>query len=137
MSVAQIFPHIRKALLEESSPRVEPAGVVLFRRDQPAFGLFLVRTGSVSLRLDGAGTKVIIDRTAGPGSIVGLPATLSQSRYSLTAVTLKKCHLAFIERETLLATLRKNTELCLELLGALGEEVISMREVLCRGSAKT
>jgi CRP-like cAMP-binding protein len=83
------------------------------------------------LRLDGAGTDAIMDLKAGPGSIVGLPATLAGSRYSLTAVTLEPCHLAFIEREKLMATLREDTEVCMELLGALGEEVISMREVLC------
>jgi CRP-like cAMP-binding protein len=131
MRVAPIFPHIQEALLRESRPRMEPEGIVLFRRDEPAFGIFLVRSGSISLRLDGAGTDAIMDLKAGPGSIVGLPATLAGSRYSLTAVTLEPCHLAFIEREKLMATLREDTEVCMELLGALGEEVISMREVLC------
>jgi CRP-like cAMP-binding protein len=130
MRVAPAFPHIQESLLQESSPRVEPAGVVLFRRDQPAFGIFLVRTGSVSLHFD-CTCKAALDSTAGPGSILGLPATLSGSAYSLTAVTQEESHLAFIERERLLEILRNNTELCLELLGVLGEEVISARDVIC------
>jgi CRP-like cAMP-binding protein len=130
MRVARAFPHIQEELLEESSPRIEPAGVVLFRRDQPAFGIFLVGTGSVSLRFDRTHTTVL-DRIAGRGSILGLPATLSGSAYSLTAVTRERCRLAFLERERLLKMLRNNTEVCLQLLGVLGEEVISVRDVMC------
>jgi CRP/FNR family cyclic AMP-dependent transcriptional regulator len=130
MKVAPVFPHIQKALLALSRPRVEPAGAVLFRRNEPSFGIFLVRKGRVSLRLEGEGTAVLVDRRAGPGSIVGLPATLSGSRYSLTAVTLERCKISYIERKTLLAAIRKNAELAMELLQAMSEEVIAMREVL-------
>lgn len=130
MRVAPIFPHIQKALLAVSRPRIEPAGTVLFRRNEPSFGIFLIRSGSISLRLEGEGTALLVNRTAGPGSIVGLPATLSRSHYSLTAVTLEQCQLAFVKRETLLAAIRKNAELGMELLQALSEEVIAMREVL-------
>jgi CRP-like cAMP-binding protein len=130
MRVTPVLPHIQEALLEDSSPRIEPTGVVLFRRGQPAFGIFLVRTGSVSLQFD-CTCAMPLDSTAGPGSILGLPATLSGSAYSLTAVTQEQCHLAFIERNRLLEILRNNTELCMELLGVLGEEVISARDVIC------
>jgi CRP/FNR family cyclic AMP-dependent transcriptional regulator len=130
MKVAPVFPHIQKALFALSRPRVEPAGAVLFRQNEPSFGIFLVRKGRVSLRLEGADTTVLVDRRAGPGSIVGLPATLSGSRYSLTAVTLECCETSYVERKTLLAAVRKNSELAMELLQAMSEEVIAMRELL-------
>jgi len=130
MRVAPAFPDIQEALLDEAAPRIEPAGVVLFRRGQPALGIFLVRTGSVRLHFDCPG-GIGSYSAAGPGSILGLPATFSGSAYSLTAVTREKCQLAFIERERLLQAVRNNTELCMELLGVLGEEVISARDVIC------
>lgn len=130
MRVAPIFPHTQKDLVAVSRPRVAPAGTVLFRRNEPSFGIFLVHQGRVSLRLEGTGKEVLVDRKAGPGSIIGLPATLSGSHYSLTAVTAVRCQLSFIKRETLLGAVRDNAELGVELLQALGEEVIAMRDVL-------
>jgi CRP-like cAMP-binding protein len=73
---------------------------------------------------------VILARIATPGSIIGLPATLSGGRYSLTAVTLEECELAEIKRPALLEFIRGNAAMGLELLRALGEEVSAMRTVL-------
>lgn len=114
----------------------EPKGAVLFRRDEPAFGIFLVRKGSVSLRLESAeeGTP-ILDRTATLDSIVGLPGTLSGGRYSLTAVTLEECELAFIDRLVLIELIRSDPGLGLELMRALGEEVLQMRATLVSAPA--
>ena len=130
MRVARVPKHIQTALLAESSLRNESAGTVLFRRNQPGFGIFLVKSGKVSLRLEGADEKPLLDRTAGPGAVVGLPATLSRSRYSLTAVTAEPSKLAFVEREALLKAIRTNPVLGMELMRTLGEEIISMRRVL-------
>jgi len=130
MRVAPVSSRIQEALLAQSEFRVEPAGIVLFRRGEAAFGIFLVQTGSVSLRLEGDGEATILDRIADPGSIVGLPGTLSGPSYSLTAVTLEPCQLAFIEREKLLSAIKKDSDLGMELMRALGDEIISMRKVL-------
>ena len=109
----------------------EPKGAVLFRRDEPAFGIFLVRKGSVSLRLESAEEgKPILDRTASEDSIVGLPGTLSGGRYSLTAVTLEESELAFIDRLALIELIKDDPLLGLELMRALGEEVLQMRTTL-------
>jgi CRP/FNR family transcriptional regulator len=93
-------------------------------------GIFLVRKGSISLRLESTEGRAILVRTVSPGSIIGLPATLSGGRYSLTAVTREKSELALIDRPTLLALIKGDPNLGLELLRALGEEVAQMRAVL-------
>ena len=108
----------------------EPKGAVLFRRDEPAFGIFLVQRGSISLRLESDKGMAILDRTVTEESIVGLPSTLSGGRYSLTAVTLEEAELAFVDRPVLIELIRGEPSLGLELMRALGEEVLQMRATL-------
>ncbi|MFI5114870.1 MAG: Crp/Fnr family transcriptional regulator [Terriglobales bacterium] len=130
MRVATVSKTVQSHLLAAARPVTEPKGAVLFHRDDPAFGIFLVRKGSISLRLESGEGRAILVRTVKPGSIIGLPATLSGGRYSLTAVTREKSELALIDRPTLLALIKGNPNLGLELLRALGEEVAQMRAVL-------
>jgi len=108
----------------------EPKGAVLFRRDEPAFGVFLVRKGSISLRLESGEGKVLWDRTVTRDSIVGLPASVSGGRYSLTAVTLEESELAFVNRQALIQLLKDDPSIGLELMRALGEEVLQTRALL-------
>lgn len=130
MRVAPVSKTVQSHLLAAARPVTEPKGTVLFRRDEPAFGVFLVLKGSVSLRLEAGEGRAILVRKATRDSIIGLPATLSGGRYSLTAVTLEKSELGLIDRAALLALIKGDPNLGLELLRALGEEVTQMRAVL-------
>ena len=114
----------------------EPKGAVLFRRNEPAFGIFLVRTGSVSLRLESGEGKSTLDRTAEAGSIVGLPGTLTGGRYSLTAVTLEESDLGFVDRDSLIGLIQSDPAVGLEIMRALGEEVLQMRAILASDPTK-
>jgi len=89
----------------------EPKGFVLFRQSEPAFGIFLVRSGSVSVRLDVKQGKPMWERIARSDSIVGLPATLAGSRYSLTAVTLEESELAFVNRKALIDLVKSDSDI--------------------------
>jgi CRP-like cAMP-binding protein len=120
----------QSALLAKATLRREPKGAVLFRRGEPSLGVFVVRTGSISLRLESKKGEAMLDRTVTRDGIVGLPATLSGARYSLTALTLEESELAFVERETLLELVKSSPGIGFEILHALGEEVVEMREVL-------
>jgi CRP-like cAMP-binding protein len=130
MRVAPVSKTVQSHLLAAARPLTEPKGTVVFRRDDPAFGVFLIQKGSVSLRLETGEGKAILVRKATRDSIIGLPSTLSGGRYSLTAVTLEKSELALIERPALLELIKRDPSLGLELLRALGEEVAEMRAVL-------
>lgn len=123
-------PTVQSELLAKAALRTEPKGAVLFRRGEPSIGIFLVRKGSISLRLESGEGTAILDRTVTRDAIVGLPATLSGGRYSLTASTLEESEVAFVERQTLLELLKSNPGIGLEIVHALGEEVVQMREVL-------
>lgn len=135
MRVALVSQTAQSQLLAKARQVREPEGAVLFRRDEPAFGIFLVRKGSISLRLDSEEGMAILERTATRDSIVGLPATLSGGRYSLTAVALEESELAFVDRLALIELIAGDPSIGLELMRALGEEVLQMRATLASARA--
>jgi CRP-like cAMP-binding protein len=122
-------PTVQSALLAKATLRTELKGTVLFRRGDPSFGVFLLRKGSVGLQLESRG-KAILDRTVTPGAVIGLPATLSGDHYSLTASTLEKSELAFVGCQDLLELMNSSPSVGVEVVHALGEEVVQMREIL-------
>ena len=89
--------------------------------------MFLIRKGKVRLDLDGTS---IASRTLGPGSLLGLPATLNQKPYSLTATAIEDCRLDFIDRDAVLQLLRENTFVCFQALQVLGTEITDMRRAM-------
>jgi CRP-like cAMP-binding protein len=64
--------------------------------------------------------------------VVGLPATLSDSSYSLTAEVLEDCRLIFLSRQSLLELLRQKPELCFQVMSILTEELAQTRTALER-----
>ncbi len=102
---------------------------VLFRQGDAVTGAYLVLSGRVDLRLNAERSKRIVGRTAGPGAILGLPATVSGEPYSLTATTLEPCELVFIQRDDVLTTLRTHPARAMALLQTLAHEVHHLREV--------
>jgi CRP-like cAMP-binding protein len=103
-----VAPDGLKAHLITSGTSIERArGTYLFRRGEPVTGIFLITEGVVRLGLDGNPAS-FPSREVGLGSVVGLPATLSDSSYSLTAEVVEDCRLTFLSRQSLLELLRKN-----------------------------
>ena len=135
MRVAPVSQTVHLQLLAKACRVAEPKGAVLFRRGEPAFGIYLVQKGSISLRLESEEGTAILDRTVTRDSIIGLPATLSGGRYSLTAVTLEESELAFVDRPALIGLIKDDPSIGLELMCALGEEVLQMRETLASAAA--
>jgi len=92
--------------LEQRCKRVRKTrSTVLFRRGEKAFGVFLVLRGVVSLDF-GVDTSSALARTFGPGALVGLPATLAGTNYSLTATVTEDAELGFLPPELLVSLLR-------------------------------
>jgi len=89
-----------------------------------------VRKGRISLRLETEKGKVLWHRIVTRDSIVGLPGTLAGGRYSLTAVTLQKSELAFVSSHALIDLVKRDPGTGMELVRALGDEVLQMRDVL-------
>ena len=129
MANLMISDDLSTQLGELASELTKPAGTLLFRRGDPVSGIFLIRNGKVKLWLDGE-DHAYPPRILGPGSVLGLPATLSGSPYSLTAEVTEKAKLAFVPRDVLVNFLRRNASFCFQLMGTLSDEISDMRAAL-------
>jgi CRP-like cAMP-binding protein len=129
MRVAPVSEGVLAKLIAAGNSMAEPAGAVLFRRGEPPFGIFVVRQGSISLRLEGDDGAILIDRVAGADSVIGLPATLSGTRYSLSAVAIETSEVTHVNNQSLFDLIRSDSSVGLELMRALGDEVVQMRSV--------
>jgi CRP-like cAMP-binding protein len=104
---------------------------VLFTQGDRAKGVYLIESGSVALTLKlYRGGITVHHRTLGKGSLLGLPATMNDTAYSLTATASCEVDLAFIPRDKLIETANQNLSLAIDILKVLSYEVHDMREVI-------
>jgi len=122
-------PQLEAAIKAAASVSEKKKGTVLFRRGEPAIGIFLILTGRVTLRLEGQ-KSLYSARDLGRGAIVGLPGTLSGGFYSLTAEVSEDAELAFVSRPDFVVLLAADSSLCLEAMNLLGKEIASIRSAL-------
>jgi CRP-like cAMP-binding protein len=122
-------PELKAGLEQLATIVSKPRGTILFHRGDPAVGVFLIRSGRVSLALD-CPNPAYPPRILGPGSMVGLPATVSGNPYSLTAKVLDDSELAFVAREAVLECLQDNPLLCFQVMDMLSDEIADIRSAL-------
>ncbi len=102
---------------------VHPASKTLFVRGEKAHGLFLLQTGSARLSVPGA-----LDRSVGPGSLLGVPGTLSKGVYSLSAQLLEESQVLFVPSERVAALLTEKPQIGFQLVQLLSREIQHLRE---------
>lgn len=98
-----------------------PKGAVLFIEGQRACGVFMLCSGRVKLSINSDHGRSIIVGIAEPGEVAGLSATISGSRYEVTAETLEPLRANFVPREAFLRFLRNH-----------GEAALRVAEILTR-----
>jgi len=117
------------AALEQRCERVRKRrSTVLFRRGEKAFGMFLVIRGTVSLDF-GVDASTALANVCNPGTLVGLPATLSRTNYSMTATVTEDAQLGFLTPRDLVSLLHQQPELRQHLLTILSAKVAHTEEV--------
>jgi CRP-like cAMP-binding protein len=115
--------------LEQRCEKVRKAKpTVLFRRGEQAFGMFLILRGTVGLDF-GVDSSSGLASTYGPGTLVGLPATLTKRNYSMTATVTGDAELGFLTTQVLESLLREHPEFCRELLEILGAKLTHTEQV--------
>lgn len=116
-----------QASLEQRCEKVrKPRFTVLFRRGDKASGMFVVLSGKVSL---GFGVNSVLDRSYGPGALVGLPSTLTRRNYCMTATVTEDAELGFWSPEALDTLLHSCPDLCQQLLVILREKMAENDEL--------
>jgi CRP-like cAMP-binding protein len=112
----------------------KPKGTTLFGRGSAVSGLFLIRSGRVSLGLDYE-TRVYPARILRPGAIVGPPATVSGNPYSLNAKVVEDSELAFVPRNAVMACLQNNPLLCFQVMDMLSGEISDIRSAFTQNGS--
>ncbi len=120
-------PDLQKALERIATPVSKAKGAVLFRQGQAPEGVYLLQAGKAELTLRATEDGTVLPRTVGPGSVLGLPASIGGKPYSLTAKTLEDCTLGFIERKKVVKLLRDDGHLCMHAVEIIGRELTSLR----------
>ncbi|HST13166.1 MAG TPA: Crp/Fnr family transcriptional regulator [Terriglobales bacterium] len=131
MESLQAPEELKKELIAAGMRMAPSQGTFLFRRGDSDKGIFLVIAGKVRLGL-GKNLTGFPTRELGPGAVLGLPATLSHSPYSLSAEVIEDSDVVFLSRTRTLALLREHTQLCFEVMSLLSEELARTRSALSR-----
>jgi CRP-like cAMP-binding protein len=128
-----VSPITQDKLLALATLISRPKGTVLFRHGDAVLGAFLIRSGKIQLALEDV-ESAFPPRILGVGSVVGLPATVAGSPYSLTAQVVEDAELAFVPRALLVGYLQSDPQLCFEVMDMLSGEISETRSALKRTS---
>ncbi len=119
-----------EALGAHSTPVSCGSDYVLFRQDDPAAGLYIVRQGVVTLSMISQDGNTLFAVHALPGSLLGLPGVISGQPYSLSATARAGAQIGFVSRDEFTALMQAHPLLSLKMLKVLAAEVRSARQAL-------
>jgi CRP-like cAMP-binding protein len=108
---------------------------VIFSQGDIPGGLYIIRDGEASLVMLSPADEIISSFRAGPGSVLGLPAVVGSTPYSLHATARKGSSIGFIAQGEFNDLLREDPSLYPSVLNLLAVEVRAAREALARLSS--
>jgi CRP/FNR family cyclic AMP-dependent transcriptional regulator len=112
-----------KAFDEIKSLASYPRSTILFSEGRPVRGIYILCDGRAKLSICSDSGKRLTLRVAGPGEILGLGASLSNTPYEITAELLDNSQVVFVRRKDLLKFLRENRTACLEVVRMLSQDL--------------
>jgi CRP-like cAMP-binding protein len=98
------------------------ANTFLFKCGEDVRGVYLIESGTVELSLGHEGVRSF-SRICAPDCLLGVPATMTGSGYTLSAEVLEAGSVRFIPRTDFLQFLIANPDYCLEVVQMLATEV--------------
>lgn len=119
------------AALEQKSTRfVCDQDRVLFRQGETPSGLYILRSGSVTLHMTSHAGDPLLSVAVPAGALLGLPGVIGNQPYSLTARAAKGAELGLVSREDFSAMMLAHPALSLKVLSVLASEVRSARAAI-------
>jgi CRP-like cAMP-binding protein len=106
---------------------------VLFCQGDEPVGVYLVRGGVITLTMRTAEGDPVLELTAEPNSLLGLPGVVSNSSYSLSAVAQRGAEVSFVPREEFSKMMLTEPGLAVLILKVLAAEVRTARIAACKG----
>lgn len=116
-------PESLKAFDDIKSLALHPKGTLLFTEGRPVRGIYILCDGRAKLSICAENGRRLTLRIAGPGEVLGLGATLSNTNYEVTAELLDNSQVVFVRRKELLKFLRENRPVCLEIVRMLSQDL--------------
>jgi CRP-like cAMP-binding protein len=123
-------PELTKALEKRATPFTCDEDRILFHQGDQPTGLFIVRSGEVTLSMDSGAKENTFTCLASAGSLLGVPGLIASQPYSLTAVALRGAEISFIARDDFNNLMQSELPLMLMILQVLAAEVRSARLAL-------
>src|SRR5215475_11596214 len=112
-----------KAFDEIKSFATYPRNTILFAEGRPVRGIYILCDGRAKLSICSENGKRLTLRIAGPGELLGLGATLSNTPYEVTAELLDNSQVVFVRRKELLKFLRDNPDVCMHVVRMLSQDL--------------
>ncbi|HXR39181.1 MAG TPA: cyclic nucleotide-binding domain-containing protein [Terracidiphilus sp.] len=128
-------PELIQGLEAQSTPISCGEDFVLFRQGDAPVGLYILKTGEVTLTMNSPKGKEIASTTANSGSLLGLPGLIGNQPYTLTALAHAGAQIRFLTRDSFTALMRSDPLLALKILQVLAAEVRSARSAILQQSA--
>ncbi len=112
-----------KAFDEIKSLDSHARGTLLFAEGRPVRGIYILCDGRAKLSICSDSGRRLTMRIAGPGEVLGLGATLSNTPYEITAELLDDSQVVFVRRKDLVKFLHDHRDVCLEVVRMLSQDL--------------
>jgi CRP-like cAMP-binding protein len=120
-------PHLLFALEQRAVPVACEGERVLFRQgDLPAM-LFILHEGEATLTMNSAAGEKVLSVPVRAGSLLGLPGLIGNQPYTLTATAHAGAQVSSVARDAVMALMRSDPAISLNVLKVLAAEVRSAR----------
>ncbi len=123
-------PELIQGLESQSTPVLCTEDYVLFRQGDAPAGLYILKSGEVTLTMHSPAGKEIATTKATAGSLLGLPGLIGKQPYTLTAIAHTGAKVSFINQESFAGLMRTDPLLALKILQVLAAEVRSARSAI-------
>src|SRR5260370_42204202 len=90
-----------------------PPDVVLMMERQAPRGVYIVCSGRVKLSVEAKAFKTVILKVAGERHVLGLSSVVSGQPSPIEATTIELCQIKFVDRESFMHLLDRNSEAAL------------------------
>jgi len=123
-------PQLIRALDASSTPVPCVSERPLFRQGEPAVGVFILHQGMITLSMMSRDGHSLLAAQAKPGSILGLPGTITNQPYTMSATAAAGALVSFVGRDDLTALMHADPAMSIKMLQVLAAEVRSARKAL-------
>lgn len=123
-------PDLVHALGARATPICCETEQVLFRQGDAPVGLYILRRGGATLAMESPDGRSVFTMPAVAGSLLGLPGTVGNQPYSLTATAHAGAEVDFIPRDEVMTLMHTNPAISLNILKVLAAEVRSARRAI-------